>query len=57
MMADLGGIRSTINNLRKKKGEPELSVDDMLIKLFDEVAYVWHAWVIRPLVTSILTIY
>ncbi|MFS1772441.1 biotin/lipoyl-binding protein [Prevotella histicola] len=52
MMADLvSGIRSTINNLRKKKGEPELSVDDMLIKLFDEVAYVWPRVGYPPLVT------
>ena len=51
MMADLGGIRSTINNLRKKKGDPELSVDDMLIKLFDEVAYVWPRVGYPPLVT------
>ena len=51
MMAALGGIRSTINNLRKKKGEPELSVDDMLIKLFDEVAYVWPRVGYPPLVT------
>ena len=29
MMADLGGIRQTINNLRKKKGEEEISLDDM----------------------------
>lgn len=51
MMADLGGIRATINNLRKKKGEAELSVDDMLIKLFDEVAYVWPRVGYPPLVT------
>ena len=51
MMADLGGIRSTINNLRKKKGEKELSVDDMLIRLFDEVAYVWPRVGYPPLVT------
>lgn len=51
MMADLGGIRATINNLRSKKGEPELSIDDMLIKLFDEVAYVWPRVGYPPLVT------
>ena len=51
MMSDLGGIRGTINNLRKKKGEPELSVDDLLIKLFDEVAYVWPRVGYPPLVT------
>ena len=27
MMADLGGMRQTINNIRKKKGEEELSMD------------------------------
>ena len=51
MMADLGGIRATINNLRKKKGEEELSMDDMLVKLFDEVAYVWPRVGYPPLVT------
>ena len=51
MMADLGGIRQTINNLRRKKGEEELSVDDMLVKLFDEVAYVWPRVGYPPLVT------
>ena len=51
MMADLGGIRTTINHLRTKKGEPELSMDDMLVKLFDEVAYVWPRVGYPPLVT------
>ena len=51
MMADLGGMRTTINNLRKKKGEEELSMDDLLIKLFDEVAYVWPRVGYPPLVT------
>ena len=51
MMADLGGMRTTINNLRKKKGDTELSMDDLLIKLFDEVAYVWPRVGYPPLVT------
>ncbi len=51
MMADLAGIHATINNLRKKKGEPEYSTDDMLIKLFNEVAYVWPRVGYPPLVT------
>ncbi len=51
MMSDLGGIRTTINNLRRKKGEKELSTDDLLIKLFDEVAYVWPRVGYPPLVT------
>ncbi len=51
MMADLGGMRTTINNIRKKKGEAELSMDDLLIKLFEEVAYVWPRVGYPPLVT------
>lgn len=51
MMADLGGIRQTINNLRAKKGETELSMDDLLVNLFDEVAYVWPRVGYPPLVT------
>lgn len=51
MMSDLGGIQGVINNLRVKKGEPELTTDDMLVKLFDEVAYVWPRVGYPPLVT------
>ena len=51
MMSDLAGIQQTINNLRKKKGESELATDDMLVKLFDEVAYVWPRVGYPPLVT------
>lgn len=51
MMADLGGIQSVINNLRKKKGEPELTTDDMLVALFNEVEYVWPKVGFPPLVT------
>ncbi|MDD6802868.1 MAG: oxaloacetate decarboxylase [Prevotellaceae bacterium] len=51
MMSDLGGIHSIINKQRKAKGEAELSIDDMLVKLFDEVAYVWPRVGYPPLVT------
>ena len=51
MMADLGGIQSAINNIRKQKGEPELSTDDMLVALFSEVEYVWPMVGYPPLVT------
>ena len=51
MMADLGGIMGTINNLRRKKGDAELSTDDMLVKLFNEVEYVWPRVGYPPLVT------
>ncbi len=51
MMADLAGIHSVINKTLKAKGQPELSTDDMLVRLFDEVAYVWPRVGYPPLVT------
>ena len=51
MMADLGGIQTMINKLRAQKGEPELTMDDMLVKLFNEVEYVWPRVGYPPLVT------
>ncbi|MBR1415582.1 MAG: oxaloacetate decarboxylase, partial [Prevotella sp.] len=51
MMADLGPIQSMINKLREKKGEPVLTMDDMLVKLFNEVEYVWPRVGYPPLVT------
>ena len=51
MMADLAGIHHIINKTLAAKGEPELSTDDMLVKLFDEVAYVWPRVGYPPLVT------
>jgi pyruvate carboxylase subunit B len=51
MMADLAGIHGVINNTLKAKGEPELTTDEILVKLFDEVAYVWPRVGYPPLVT------
>ena len=51
MMADLGGIQTMINKIRAQKGEPELTMDDMLVKLFNEVEYVWPRVGYPPLVT------
>ncbi|MDO4159602.1 MAG: oxaloacetate decarboxylase [Prevotellaceae bacterium] len=51
MMADLAGIHRSINSILKSKGQPEYSTDDMLTKLFDEVAYVWPRVGYPPLVT------
>ena len=51
MMADLGGIQGAINNIRKQKGEPELTTDDMLVALFNEVEHVWPMVGYPPLVT------
>ncbi|MDR0745886.1 MAG: oxaloacetate decarboxylase [Mediterranea sp.] len=51
MMADLKGARSGINMILKAKNEPELSIDDLLVMLFDEVEYVWPKLGYPPLVT------
>ncbi len=51
MMADLTGVMGAINNNRKAKGEAELSEDELLVRLFDEVAYVWPRVGYPPLVT------
>lgn len=51
MMADLKGIHSAINMYHKQNGEPEISVDDLMVKLFNEVEYVWPKLGYPPLVT------
>lgn len=51
MMADLAGVHRSINSILKSKGKPEYSTDEMLVKLFDEVAYVWPRVGYPPLVT------
>ena len=51
MMADLGPIQKMINKLRTAKGDSELTMDDMLVKLFNEVEYVWPKVGYPPLVT------
>lgn len=51
MMVDLAGIHRSINSTLKSKGQPELTTDEMLVKLFDEVAYVWPRVGYPPLVT------
>lgn len=51
MMADLQGVHSAINLYHRQNNEPELTIDDLLVKLFDEVAYVWPKVGYPPLVT------
>ena len=51
MMADLKGVHAGINMILKGKGEPELSIDDLVVMLFDEVEYVWPKLGYPPLVT------
>lgn len=51
MMADLKGIMGAINHTREQKGEKPYTEDELLIKLFNEVAYVWPRVGYPPLVT------
>ncbi len=41
MMADLKGVHNSINMMLEKSGRKKLTEDELLIKLFDEVQYVW----------------
>ena len=51
MMADLKGVHKAINMSLKASGQKELSEDELLVKLFEEVAYVWPKVGNPPLVT------
>ena len=51
MMEDLTGVMSAINSNREKQGKQPLSEDALLVRLFDEVAYVWPRVGYPPLVT------
>ncbi|HNX21700.1 MAG TPA: oxaloacetate decarboxylase [Bacteroidales bacterium] len=51
LMADLKGVHNAINMFLKKDGKKELNEDELLVQLFDEVAYVWPKVGNPPLVT------
>jgi pyruvate carboxylase subunit B len=51
MMADLKGAHSGINLILKGQGKEPLSLDDLVVMLFDEVEYVWPKLGYPPLVT------
>lgn len=51
MMADLKGAMNAINNNREARGEAPYTEDELLVRLFDEVAYVWPRVGYPPLVT------
>ncbi len=51
LMADLKGVHDGINYSLKTAGKDEISEDELLVKLFDEVAYVWPKLGYPPLVT------
>ena len=41
LMTDLEENLQSLNKWKVKHGQPELTTDQLLVKLFDEVAYVW----------------
>lgn len=51
MMADLKGVHSGINLMLKGQCKAPLSLDELVIMLFDEVEYVWPKLGYPPLVT------
>lgn len=51
LMADLKGVHNSINNFLKADGKPEFTEDNLLVRLFEEVEYVWPKVGNPPLVT------
>ncbi|MFR9166658.1 MAG: biotin/lipoyl-containing protein [Dysgonomonas sp.] len=51
MMADLKGMHSAINMALRNNGKPEVSLNDLVVQLFDEVGYIWPKLGYPPLVT------
>jgi pyruvate carboxylase subunit B len=51
LMADLGNNLESLNKWLTKRNKPTLTQDDLLIKLFDEVEYIWPKLGYPPLVT------
>ncbi len=51
MMADLKGVHAGINTTLKNKGQKELTEDELVVKLFNEVEFIWPKLGYPPLVT------
>ncbi|WP_319226412.1 biotin/lipoyl-containing protein [Draconibacterium orientale] len=51
LMADLGNNLESLNKWLTKRNKPTLTQDDLLIKLFEEVEYIWPKLGYPPLVT------
>lgn len=51
MMADLKGFQGAINATERAHGRPEISLDNLMVRLFQEVEYVWPRLGYPPLVT------
>ena len=51
MMSDLAGVHKGINGILQSKGKPTYTLDELMVELFNEVAYVWPRVGYPPLVT------
>lgn len=51
LMADLENNLASLNKWMAKRNKPQLTQDDLLIKLFNEVEYIWPMLGYPPLVT------
>ena len=51
LMADLKGVHQGINTSLKKQGMPELTEDELVVRLFNEVETIWPVLGYPPLVT------
>ena len=51
MMTDLRGMHNAINMALKKSGKPEVTFDNLLVQLFQEVELIWPMLGYPPLVT------
>lgn len=51
LMSDLENNLKSVNKFKEKHNEPQLTQDDLLIKLFEEVEHVWPKMGYPPLVT------
>lgn len=51
LMADLKGVHAAINSFLKTKAQPEISEDELLVQLFEEVKFIWPKLGFPPLVT------
>ena len=51
MMADMKGVHDGINRYLRENNKPELTTDDLLVQLFEEVQHIWPMLGNPPLVT------
>ncbi|MFV0538508.1 MAG: biotin/lipoyl-containing protein [Dysgonomonas sp.] len=51
MMADLRGMHPAINMALRNNGKAEVSLNDLVVQLFEEVEYIWPKLGYPPLVT------